>query len=148
MADYNSAYTGPEVDAALAKTEQIMEFVQVYAGSPTNTGVPLSVLPVNPGTGSKTGVYDIIYAATDTDPDDPGATGSTSRLYVGNESGTYNGAGTVQMTDTAIASHHVMFNDSGSLTFEALYSLHDFGSGTATHLNLYIHKIYRLQEIT
>ncbi len=147
MADYNSSYTGLELDAAIAATDEIMEFVEVYAGAATNTGIPLSSLSVNPGTGDKTGIYDVLYSASMTDPDSSSGTGSLSRLYIGNESGTYNGAGVSSMTGTDIAVHHVMYNDSNSGLVESIYDTHTFGSGTATTLKLYIHKVWRLQKI-
>ena len=145
MADYNSVYTGIQVDAAIAKTDAMLGFEEVYQGSPTNTGIPLSSLSVNPGTGDKTGIYDVLYSGSTTDPDSSSGTGSLSRLYIGNEAGTYNGAGTSSMTDTDLYTHHVVYNDSNSGLLEAVIDSHAFGSGTAGSSKLYIHKIWRLQ---
>ena len=83
MADYNSVYTGVQVDAAIAKTAEILNFVQVYSGSPSNTGIPISSISINPDTGDKTGTYDIIYAGTNTSVETASGFPSTSSTYSG-----------------------------------------------------------------
>ncbi len=144
MADYNSAYTGPEVDAALAKTEQIMEFVQVYSGSPVNTGIPMSSIPVNSTTGDKTGVYDIIYSGDTVDVDSAAGTPGLSRIWIGNEGQVSHGSGHSDMdTDNA----YMNSADYDGTNFTATLHYHAWGSGTAVDSALYVHKIYRLQEL-
>ena len=145
MADYNSSYTGTEVDAAVAKTGTILESKQVYTGSPTNSGVPMSSISTNPDTGNKTGTYDVIYSTTNTSVD--GSTGepNVSRIWIGDEAQTSAGTGHADMSDTTIYSSSADYNGSN---FTAILSSHTFSSGTATNANIYIHKIFRLQRIS
>ncbi len=145
MADFNSAYTGAEVDAAIAKTDSILGSVQVYNGSPTNTGIPMSSIGINPDTGDKTGTYDIIYAGSNTSVDTASGEPNVSRLWIGNEGQTSGGSGHSDMTDTAmwVSSADYTLNE-----FTATLHTHTFSSGLATDIPAYIHKIFRLQKST
>ena len=140
MADYNSAYTGQEVDAAIAKSAKIGEFATVWAGSPTSSPISLSSLPANPGTGDRTGLYYIEYdvAQSSTAP-------STSFIHVSNESNDTVASGHTDMDsgEGAIYSSHVAVK---SGAFQATYDKCVVNSGTFTlDQPLYIRKIWRYQ---
>ncbi len=148
MADYNSAYTGPEVDMALSKTDKILEWIQVFpAGgghSPTSTGVSMSGIGINPGTGDKTGIYDVIYADDANDIKTSAGRPNLSRIWIGDEGQFSGGSGHASMTNTTQWMNSVDYEAS---TFNAFLYGHVFGSGTSSKDPIYIHAIYRLQEI-
>jgi len=146
LVDYNSPYTGAEVDAAIAKTDGILESVAVWEGVPTNVGVPLSSLSVNPGTGDRTGTYDVLYSETATDVETSAGTPALSRIQLLEETQFAIGSGHSDMTDTVLYSSSVDFSKDSDGNFKGVVSAHTFGTGIATHTDLYIHKIYRLQQ--
>ncbi len=147
MADYNSPYTGAEIDAAVGKSDQIMELAQVYMGAPTNTGILLSSLPVNPGTGDRTGLYEIITSNESTDITLQGAHSQSSRIYVPGEQGTASGSASVGMTDTTIFSLKSKYTGAEDGAFHAYAYSHTFSSGSRTEEETYIHRIYRMQDV-
>ncbi len=145
MADYNSPYTGAEIDAGIARTDSIMEYVQVYAGAPTNAGVALDSLSINPSKGDRTGIYDIVFNRESTTP----VVGSKiylSRLYVKSADMECIGTSHVYMDAAQIKSQGTNYWDENGL-FDAHDFTHDFGSDTATQIPMYIHEIWRLQEV-
>ncbi len=143
MADYNSPYTGAEIDAGIAKTDKIIEQVQVYGGVPTDEGISLLSLPVNPTTGDRTGIYDIIFNR------EPGAptTGSgifISRMYIIREDAESTGTSHVYMNATQINSQGTRYKLDQE--FSATAYVHDFGSDIASETPMYIHEIWRIQD--
>lgn len=147
MANYNSVYTGAEVDAAVARTEDISEFVQVYSGSPVNTGINMSSIPVDPSTGLKTGLYDIVYSDTTVDVD--GSTGNAyiSRLYIGDIEQRSHGSSVaeIQVLSDTMYTTNVDYNIDGFSLFTVNYKTYDMAANTGENVAWYIHKIYRLQ---
>ncbi len=149
MAEYNSVYTGAEVDEAVGRAAKILESVQVYAGSPANTGIPLSVIPVNPTTGDKLGVYDVIFAPTTTPIDDAAQLIYTSRIYLKNETQVARGATVfeIQVANNTLDAVNCDFNNDIALMFNVKYKTYDMLNATGTTIDWYIHEIYRLQEV-
>ncbi len=144
MADFNSVYTGAEIEAAIVKTDEIVEFVQVYSGSPTNSGVSMSSIPADPTTGLKTGVYDVIYASNTTDVDTSAGSPNLARIWIGDIGQNSGGSGHSDMDDTYL---YVNSADYDGVEFTATSHTHAFSSGGSTDLALYIHKIFRLQKV-
>ncbi len=146
MADYNSPYTGAEVDAAVNKTDKIEESVKVWSGSPINVGVHIDNIPVNPGTGDKTGIYDIIFSHDTVSPEAAGSITYNSRLKISNTDANSIGVSHSYMTDDDIRAHGVNYYGNGTKLFDAENFVHTFSSGTASKNEMYIHEIWRLQK--
>ncbi len=87
-AKYNSPYTGPQLDAVIAAVNNntLYTFKMLYSGGTSNGGVPLSNLPPK-ADGTKTGVYDILYA------DNAMVTGQVSRIIIEDENMDAGGSG-------------------------------------------------------
>ncbi len=148
MADYNSAYTGAEIDAAVgAMTGGSVSGQQLVwdntSGTPP-TSVAMSAIPVNPDTGDKRGVYTVIYSQTSADVDTSAGVPNSSVLYIGDVNQNSGGSGHSDMSNTHIYISHVNY---GSSQFNCVVQNHAFSSGTATTEGAFIHKIFRLQSV-
>jgi hypothetical protein len=145
MADYNSRYTGSEIEAAIARTDKIGEFAEIWAGSPTTSPISLNSLPVNPGTGDRTGLYFVSYESS-------GATNYTSNsmMHIFDESKGSVGTGHSDMatgTDNNVwaSTTHVVY-EGGNL--KALADSLNMTTGTLVLENkpVEISRIYRFQK--
>ncbi len=148
MADFNSAYTGTEVDAAIAKTATILNFVQVYSGSPTDEGVPISSLSINPDTGDRTGVYDVIYSGTNTSVDSSSGVSFVSRIRVGNEGQIARGTSFAEINvgGNTMWGSNCDYNKDAEQKFKVDEKTYDLNANTGTVSDWFIHKIYRLER--
>ncbi len=150
MADYNSPYTGAEIDAGIAKTEEILTLVQVYNGAPVNTGISINNIPVNPGTGDRTGVYDIIYTSSTTPVTEDATIVYISRIYIGAIGQVAKGSAVseINISTDMVNEVNVDYNlDSSSEAFTVNMKRYDIINNTATNEAYYIHKIFRLEKI-
>ena len=148
MADYNSVYTGAEIDASIAKSADMAGFVQVYNGAPTQVEIPASSLPINPATGDRTGLYYIVFASTA-----DALTLSTTRTRLSM-------CAVKSVNSDASSSDDVSVND-GSNEFIVYYGAYHgdtnaFYSKSKTYnvstfavveATFYIHEIWRFQEL-
>ena len=68
MADYNSKWTGVDIDNAVEKSQHIFEYKLVYdAGSSGYNGsLPIDNISVNPDTGDRTGTYVFLFGQNNT----------------------------------------------------------------------------------
>ncbi len=148
MADYNSIWTGAEVDEGIAKTKKITELVDVYSGAPTNAGVPLSTIPVDPDTGTRKGIYYILLSGSANPVTDAGEKSSVSILYLAGEEHIAAGSSAVGVTDTTMFSQKAKYNKTGDKAFHAYLYSHDWGTTTVTETPYYIHRILRVQLAT
>ncbi len=149
MADYNSPYTGSEIDAAIAKADKISEYIDLYNGAPTNAGVALSSLAVNPKTGDRSGLYYIIFSIDAVDLSSPTTNTQLSVMYISADAGTSSGTSVVGMGTTDIYSGKAKYNigaGGADGKIHAYYYSHPFSSGSATSTEYYIHRIVRIQE--
>lgn len=147
MADYNSPYTGAEIDASIGKVESLRADVQIYAGAPTNGGIQLSSLSINPDTGDRTGIYDIVLSPDSTDISSPGSEAFFSTLYIPNLSGIAMGTLSGGMSDIAIIVRKARYDgDNGDGPIIGLNFRHLFSSGVKEVTPLYIHEIWRRQS--
>ncbi len=137
MADYNSAYTGPEVDAALAKTTEIGEFKELYNGAAKLSWL-IDDAPVNPKTGDRTGLYYVTYKGTATSGDFY----CTTMMHIADESLDAQGAGPAAMWDGGGQADMVKYDYLTRLV-KAMHT--NFGSNGETAM--YIYKVYRFQPI-
>jgi len=96
MADYNSPYTGSQLDETIRKitSNNIHTYHLVFENDSGAAKVYLSSLPAGPD-GKRTGVYDIIY-------DGAGASGagSVSRIYIHDENEDAGGSGHTDLAGT------------------------------------------------
>ncbi len=137
MADYNSAFTGPEVDLALTKTTQINEFKTLYNGVAKMEWL-IDDAPVNPATGDRTGLYYITYKGSAT----VGDFYCTTVLHIHDEAHDAQGAGPAAMWDGGGQADMVHFDRLTRL----IRSLHtNFGSDGITPM--YIYEVNRYQPI-
>ncbi len=148
MADYNSVYTGTEIDAAIAKTANMEGLVQVYNGAPTQVEIPASSLPINPGTGDRTGLYYVVHSFTADALTLAGTRSKVSMLMV--KSVTSNASGTsavfVEDGDTTMEIDYAGFHQSTS-SFYAKKKNYNTANGTITEDIEFIHEIWRSQEL-
>ena len=145
MADYNSKWTGADIDDAVEKSKNIEHMVELYSDDTgTNLPFPIANLPVNPGTGDRTGFYIINYRY-----DDNGS------MVMGNSSIIVNeldsdcaGSSLTYYSDSSneLVIKKVLYRSSNE-SFEATAQIVNIidGSGYSTE-DLHIHGIYRLQE--
>ncbi len=148
MADYNSPYTGSEIDAAIAKTGLISEYVDLYNGSPTNTGVLLSSLAENPKTGDRSGLYYIIFNSSTVPPEQSGSILST--MYIASDTSGDAGTSAVGMGTLNITAYKAKYNQGTTGADGKIHAFkydHPFGSGSANETEYYIHRIVRIQEV-
>ncbi len=148
MADYNSAYTGAEMDAVFAKGDNISEYIDLYQGAPTNTGIALSSLAINPDTGDRSGTYHIMFNADTTPLEQSGTILST--IYIASDTSGDAGTSAVGMGTLNIVAYKAKYNQGTTGSdgkIHAFQYTHVFGSGTAAQVEYYIHKIQRLQKV-
>ncbi len=138
MADYNSAYTGPEVDAALAKTTEIGEFKELYNGAAKLSWL-VDDAPVNPKTGDRTGLYYITYKGSASSGDFY----CTTMMHIPDENLNAQGAGPVAFWADGGQADMVNFD----YTTRLITAIHT-NQSTAGETNMYIYKVYRFQPIT
>ena len=143
MADFNSRYTGAEIEAAIARTEKIGEFVTVWSGTPTDTPIALSSLPENPATGDRTGLYYVQYSNSN----NSSAGESTSSIYISDESKSVVGSGHSSIDNSTPPTIYVTIGlyDGTSLLSEYQSVNTDGGAYNGGH-PLFIHKIFRFQQ--
>ena len=146
MADFNSRYTGAEIEAAVARSANIISYKQVWAGAPTDAGVYLSTLPINPDTGDRTGVYDIICSRVATPVETATEYSYASRLTISNEGGGAVGTTHTIFETTNARAQGVIYFGNIDQRFKAVETKHTYSDDNIDILQLYIHGIYRLQS--
>ncbi len=143
MADYNSPYTGTEIDEAVAKTDKITEFLTVWQGAATTGDVLLSSLPINPGTGDRTGLYYVQLSMTAATPGSTMDPTFISTIEVITETGYSVGTSHSRFGEGYVKSQ-------GAICYDGVFSGHEYyltiPGNSFSNNPVYIHKIYRLQK--
>ncbi len=148
MADYNSVYTGTEIDAAIAKTTNMEGLVQVYNGAPTQTEIPASSLPINPATGDRTGLYYIVHASTADALTLANTRTRISMCAIKGITADSSGTSTIYIGANGLAIEYFYGSFHGSTsTFYAKEKLFTIASGNISENLQYIHEIWRFQEL-
>ncbi len=147
MADYNSPWTGPEIDEAIAKTQDLTEIKLIWTTTDGVTGgIPLSNLPAKPDGTGHAGLYYVVISDAATDVTQPNTKTVTSTIFIGNVDGQCSGAAAVGMDSDSIYSVKAKYNISGDKKIHGYGYEHLFSGTTATETELYIHRIYRKER--
>jgi len=146
MADYNSANTGVEIDAAVVATKEIMVFNQVYQGSPTDSGVPMSGVSTKPD-GSKTGIYDVVWTAPGNGAPSASAMKHISRLYITDTA--YSASGTSHTSvDQPNAVIYTQNADYNGTSFTAKEQMTGLSGSWQQEKQCWILELWRLEKIS
>lgn len=150
MPGFNSIYTGAEVDEAVGRSLQTVVPVQVYSGSPTNQGVDISVIPVNPETGTKEGIYDVVYSNSADDINGSSGTSYISRIYIGDVSKVCMGTAVAELGIEGDNMYAINCDynrpEYPAQEFHVNHKSYDFLSNSGVNTPYYIHEIWRLQK--
>ncbi len=153
MADYNSPFTGEEIDKAVYDMSRVKNFVCVWgtccALQVPSVCVDFQQIPINPDTGDRTGFYYIVTSNLKTDMNNADSRPNTSMMTVTNEQQQAAGTGHVWINESSgesVTTQTTLMD--GALT---AYQLTTFdpeeGEVLPKPILWYIHQIFRYQSI-
>ncbi len=157
MADYNSPWTGLEIDQGVYDIGRVKNFMCVWGACGEenflpSTCVSVNLLKKNPETGSNLGIYLVVYSDLNVNLNNNTATTNVGILIITNESQHAGGSSTTWIND-ATGQIHTAFVHYEGHQFKAVNHIQELRDRTGNVIEdtikeeWYIHSIYRYQNL-